>query len=87
MGDFGGNAGLLSAWFDFEAGRWKYEIQMCKLGVQHIWWAVHILDVVTAVVGLFLAVTCLSQPKDKSFQASDTMPENTELDGELNKAK
>lgn len=49
MGEFGGNAGLLSVWFD---GEWQYEIQMCAAGVQHIWWAVHVLDVVV-LGGLF----------------------------------
>ena len=52
MGEFGGNAGLLSAWFDFDAGEWKYEIQTCKIGVQHIWWAVHVVDVVAVVLTL-----------------------------------
>lgn len=52
MGEFGGHAGLLSAWFDFAAGEWKYEIQICKFGVQHIWWAVHVLDIVTAILGV-----------------------------------
>ncbi|KAJ5468371.1 hypothetical protein N7475_006123 [Penicillium sp. IBT 31633x] len=52
MGEFGGNAGLLSAWFDEVAGEWSYEITMCPAGVQHIWWAVHILVLVTLVVAL-----------------------------------
>lgn len=52
MGDFGGNAGLLSAWFDFEEGEWKYDIQMCKAGVQHFWWAVHVVDLITLVVAM-----------------------------------
>ena len=56
MGEFGGNAGLLSAWFDFEEGEWKYDIQMCRLGVQHIWWGIHVLDLVTAAVGLAYAI-------------------------------
>ncbi|KAJ5551568.1 hypothetical protein N7535_000487 [Penicillium sp. DV-2018c] len=52
MGEFGGNAGLLSAWFDEGAGQWSYEITMCPAGVQHIWWAVHVLGLVTLVVAL-----------------------------------
>jgi hypothetical protein len=52
MGEFGGNAALLSAWFDASAGEWDYEITMCPAGVQHIWWTVHILILVTVVVGL-----------------------------------
>jgi hypothetical protein len=50
MGEFGGNAGLLSAWFDFGTAEWKYEIQMCRLGVQHIWWAIHVVDVLAIVL-------------------------------------
>ena len=46
MGDFGGNAGLLSAWFDFAVKEWKFQYSTCALGSQHIWWAVHILDIV-----------------------------------------
>jgi hypothetical protein len=59
MGDFGGNAGLLSAWFDFDKGEWKYDIQMCKAGVQHFWWAVHVIDIITllvAVVSIYMHV-------------------------------
>lgn len=52
MGDFGGNAGLLSAWYDFGIGEWKYDIQMCKFGVQHIWWAVHVIDVIAVLAAV-----------------------------------
>ena len=64
MGDFGGNAGLLSAWFDFDAGEWQYEIQMCKFGVQHIWWAVHITDMVAIVLLLVNILLRLLQPTE-----------------------
>lgn len=46
MGSFGGSAGMLSAWFDAEEGEWRFEYGTCAVGVQHIWWAVHVLDVV-----------------------------------------
>lgn len=52
MGEFDGNAGLLSVWFDVDLGEWDYEIAMCPAGVQHIWWAIHVLILVTAIVGL-----------------------------------
>ena len=58
MGDFGGNAGLLSAWFDYEVGEWRFAYSTCSVGVQHIWWAVHIANVVT--IGL-LTLTFLSR--------------------------
>ncbi|KAJ5774318.1 hypothetical protein N7457_009214 [Penicillium paradoxum] len=63
MGEFGGNAGLLSAWFDEAAGEWSYEITMCPAGVQHIWWAVHILVVVTLVVALLWFVSGAAHEK------------------------
>jgi len=46
MGEYSGNAGLLSLWYDFDAGNWDYQITMCPLGVQHTWWAVHVLDII-----------------------------------------
>lgn len=49
MGDFGGNAGLLSAWFDPNGKEWKFQYTTCALGSQHIWWAVHVLDIVAIV--------------------------------------
>ncbi|EFQ99723.1 hypothetical protein MGYG_02737 [Nannizzia gypsea CBS 118893] len=50
MGEFGGNAGLLSVWFDADSTQeWKYEITTCQLGVQHVWWAVHITVLVTLI--------------------------------------
>ncbi|KAL9102464.1 MAG: hypothetical protein Q9163_002394 [Psora crenata] len=54
MGDFGGNAGLLSAWYDSRAKRWEFEYSTCALGTQHIWWTIHIFDVVTAVLLIYV---------------------------------
>ncbi|KAL1976609.1 hypothetical protein VTN31DRAFT_2891 [Thermomyces dupontii] len=58
MGEYGGNAGLLSLWFDFDAEtpEWKYEIQTCRAGVQHIWWAVHVVDFLTLMGSVFVVV-------------------------------
>ena len=60
MGEFGGNAGLLSVWFDVDMGEWDYEITMCPAGVQHIWWAVHVTVLVTSIVGLLWIITLLT---------------------------
>ncbi|KAH0539006.1 hypothetical protein FGG08_004456 [Glutinoglossum americanum] len=49
MGDYGGSAGLLSAWFSRQKGEWEYSYQDCRAGVQHWWWGVHGLDFVTVV--------------------------------------
>ena len=63
MGEFGGNAGLLSAWYDFGRQEWKYEISMCQLGVQHIWWGVHVLDLIT--VGVMVVYWILSMVEEQ----------------------
>jgi hypothetical protein len=66
MGDFGGNAGLLSLWFDEESWDWRFEFVNCKLGTQHIWWVVHILDLITLGTGIayagFVLVPKFSSP-------------------------
>ncbi|KAI4178041.1 MAG: hypothetical protein LQ348_005717 [Seirophora lacunosa] len=56
MGEFGGNAGLLSAWFDEDDRQWRFEYSACSLGIQHIWWAIHVLDIVTIGVVSFYAL-------------------------------
>ncbi|KAK2790341.1 hypothetical protein FQN52_005609 [Onygenales sp. PD_12] len=62
MGEFGGNAGFLSLWFDDDdaagvgVGEWRYAVSTCRLGVQHFWWAVHVVDLVTGLVGGIVAL-------------------------------
>ncbi|RAK80555.1 uncharacterized protein BO72DRAFT_445132 [Aspergillus fijiensis CBS 313.89] len=68
MGAYGGYAGLLSVWFDVDKQEWEYEIQMCAAGVQHIWWAVHVVDLVTlgvAVVVLLLTAVRSKKPQER----------------------
>ena len=36
MGEFGGNAALVAAWWDGDNGRWRIEVENCMFGVQHI---------------------------------------------------
>ena len=43
MGDFGGNAGLLSLWFDQDKWEWQFEFVNCSLGTQHFWWLTHFM--------------------------------------------
>jgi hypothetical protein len=77
MGEFGGNAGLLSAWFDASVGEWDYEITMCPAGVQHIWWTVHVLILVTVIVGL-LALVMRAQVETEAGELE--MSKTTNLD-------
>lgn len=57
MGDFGGNVGLLSIWFDEESWQWKVDYDICLLGMQYLWWLVYILDFIV-VVGLVVYIVC-----------------------------
>ncbi|MCJ1476241.1 hypothetical protein MMC13_004907 [Lambiella insularis] len=57
MGDFGGNAGLLSAWFDYDAGEWQFAYSSCSIGVQHIWWAIHAMVLVTTGFSVLVYIT------------------------------
>lgn len=64
MGDFGGNAGLLSAWFDPDGLEWKFDYSTCAVGKQHIWWAIHILDIVTIVLLNYVGWSIFRGTKD-----------------------
>lgn len=50
MGEYGGHAVLLSLWFDFGKGKWEYDVCKCAAGIQHIWWAVHIVDLIAGLL-------------------------------------
>ncbi|KAK9454472.1 Metallo-dependent phosphatase-like protein [Dipodascopsis uninucleata] len=55
MGEFGGNAGLLSH------NKGVFNFTLCSFGVQHIWWASNILILIflIALVALFLLRPCI----------------------------
>ncbi|KAF2800282.1 hypothetical protein K505DRAFT_293046 [Melanomma pulvis-pyrius CBS 109.77] len=80
MGDFSGYAGFLSAWFDPRAGaagEWKLEFKTCGVGVQHWWWAVHIVDVVAlAFLGLGVIVWAVEMVEGL-LDGDDEGPEKT----------
>ncbi|KAL4873261.1 hypothetical protein BDV12DRAFT_160708 [Aspergillus spectabilis] len=68
MGSYSGNAGLLSFWFDIQVGEWNYAVQMCPAGVQHIWWAVHVVDLVTVIVmGVYILLRFLGGLKSRNM--------------------
>ncbi|PSN65300.1 hypothetical protein BS50DRAFT_55043 [Corynespora cassiicola Philippines] len=74
MGDFSGYAGFLSAWFDESAGEkgeWQLEFNTCGAGVQHWWWAVHIIDLVLVAFLVVGSLVRLSEVKPKALVPSD----------------
>ena len=60
MADFGGNAGLLSAWFDEDTWEWRFDFATCPLGRQYYFWFVHIYDLVVLVAVLVYGVLRLA---------------------------
>lgn len=54
MGGYGGNAGLVSAWWDEKAQSWRFEYSTCALGTQYVWWGVHVVDIICVVAGFLL---------------------------------
>ncbi|OAP58951.1 hypothetical protein AYL99_06248 [Fonsecaea erecta] len=78
MGDYGGNAGLLSAWFDDETGEWRSRIQMCGLNIK-LWWAVHIVDlIVLCLVGFGLCHRLLRPVRKHSTERADVSESKSE---------
>ncbi|KAA8647332.1 uncharacterized protein ATNIH1004_006024 [Aspergillus tanneri] len=76
MGEYGGNAGLLSLWFDTDpaVNEWKYEITMCKAGVQHVWWAVHVVDLVVVILILVYLASSFGSRSPKPRNISEKKP-------------
>lgn len=83
MGEYGGNAGLLSVWFDFDpaVNEWKYDIVMCKAGVQHVWWAVHGVGIATLVVLFFWTLLSFVEVVSPARPDKKTIKGQTAVDG------
>lgn len=52
MGEFHGYSGFLSGWYDYDTEEWKFEFSSCPFGIQHIWWGVHIFDLIVLGLGI-----------------------------------
>jgi hypothetical protein len=72
MGEFGGNVGFLSAWWDCEKQRWQIEYASCMFGVQHIWWAIYVVDMIVSALGVLTIVlsTLESEPNRKKYKTA-----------------
>ncbi|MCJ1342533.1 hypothetical protein MMC31_000719 [Peltigera leucophlebia] len=57
MVEFRGGAGLLSTKFGCGTGEWMTKLSSCVSGKQHIWWAVHVFDLI--MLGSVLTVGLL----------------------------
>ena len=84
MGEFSGYAGFLSAWFDpaqGEKGEWVMELNTCGVGVQHWWWAVHIVDLILVLATLGAVVSKVAETV-AAGQRRDGTKVNTESKNE-----
>ena len=68
MGDFDGNAGLLSAWYDPDGRDWKFDYSTCTLGKARIWWAIHVLDLVTIILLNYVGWSIFRETKNDHRQ-------------------
>ncbi|KHN95563.1 Metallophosphoesterase domain protein [Metarhizium album ARSEF 1941] len=59
MGDFGGNAGLLSIWFNQQTWEWEHAYVDCPLGRQHFWWMTHFIVFGVLFFGLSYVVVAI----------------------------
>ena len=75
MGEFGGNSGLLSAWFDEEAGEWSSAFSTCSLGVQHVWWTIHIADLVAVLLWILTYTASIASRPRPSQKKNAKKPE------------
>ena len=73
MGDYGGNAGLLSAWFDYTKGEWRYEVQRCGLNLK-VWWAINIIDVIVLALSTLRLVAYYYPPSSAAPKLSAISP-------------
>ena len=76
MGAYSGNAGLLTVWFNSDSGKWDFDYANCTLGVQHVWWFIHIADFVVLLM-LLLTLLALTRQWDKVAPADDPGTNNT----------
>lgn len=75
MGDYHGNAGFLSGWFDEDVGHWRFDYHSCQLGVQHIWWAIHIFDLIYISLALAMILSALLEERADRLEAAKASTE------------
>ncbi|OAL45960.1 hypothetical protein IQ07DRAFT_591227 [Pyrenochaeta sp. DS3sAY3a] len=87
MGEFGGYAGFLSAWYDHsigDNGEWVFDFATCGLGVQHWWWTIYILDLAVSVLLVSLALLKVVEKISKnelSFEVDRQKKSGIEMGG------
>ena len=75
MGSYDGNSGFLSAWFDEDLGHWRFDYNSCQLGVQHVWWAVHIFDLIYISIALAVIPCALLEERADRLEAAKATTE------------
>lgn len=56
MGEFNGNAGLVTGRFDSKKLRWEWTFTLCPFSIQHVWW---FTKVATIISGFLLSLLVL----------------------------
>lgn len=53
MGEFNGNAGLVTGHFDKHSSSWKWTFTLCPFAIQHVWWFSKVSALITGFVWSF----------------------------------
>ena len=75
MGNYGGNAGFLSGWFDEDLGHWRFDYNSCQFGIQHIWWGIKVFDVIFITLALAVVPCALLEERSDRLAAAKASTE------------
>ncbi|KAL0633138.1 hypothetical protein Q9L58_007979 [Maublancomyces gigas] len=77
MGGYGGNAGLLSGWWDEKSDSWKFEYSTCAIGSQYVWWGIYVVDIICMAAGIVL-FSAHNRDQAKQLEKAAKMQEELE---------
>jgi hypothetical protein len=74
MGEFGGFAYRVSAWFDEHTAKWRFEVSHCQARVQHPWWAAHLLPVASTLMNTIACFDSFNDWQDTIIRVTHKRP-------------
>ncbi|KAK9325386.1 hypothetical protein V1517DRAFT_314774 [Lipomyces orientalis] len=76
MGEYHGNAGLLSRTWNATAQDYTFTFSVCVFGAQHIWWATYVVAIISAcaLVTAFIGLPFLDEKARRIFVAGTMTP-------------
>lgn len=61
MGEYGGNAGLLSARYNSTSDEWVFSYSLCPFVIQHFWWFTQVITILSSILigAYFILNSCI----------------------------